>query len=94
MVMLRCLLDIQEELSNRQLWIEEAQSAERSVLHVNLERLQMYSVLLVFKFIGLDEITMEVCRQRSSPGAEPRHTSSMGCWRDREEPARRVLPDK
>lgn len=43
----------------------------------------MDRVHLVFQFIGLDEITMEVCRQRGSPRTEPRLTSSMGRWGDR-----------
>lgn len=54
----------------------------------------MDRVHLVFQFIGPDEITMEVCRQRGSPRTEPRLTSSMGRWGDREEPAKGLLPDK
>lgn len=38
----------------------------------------MYRVYLEYKFIGLDEITMEVCGQRSSPRAEPLAHFSVG----------------
>lgn len=71
----------------------EAQLGEICAAH-ELGDFRMDRVHLVFQFIGLDEITVEVCRQRGSPRTEPRLTSSMGLGGDREEPAKGLLPDK
>lgn len=70
----RCFFAIEEELSSRQPWMGEAQLGEFCAAH-ELGDFRMDRVHLVFQFIGLDEITVEVCRQSGSPRTEPRLTS-------------------
>lgn len=90
MLSLGCLLDAQGELLNRSLWIEEAGSRGEICAGYELGEMVIYRVHLIFRFIGQYGITMKRV-DRETLGQSP---GALQCWGVREEPARRLQPDK